>query len=94
MPVRRLEVAAVLATGLGRFVMGEWLGFHLAYVVASVTFWVTFVVLRHKADGVALEVWGLTDKGFARSLLEFGPPALAALIACVAWGGGGGAQRG
>jgi hypothetical protein len=60
--------------------------FHLLYILVTVAFWLVYVLLRFKANPRVLDDWGFTSRGLRVVAIRFGPPAAAALMACVLWG--------
>ena len=82
----RWEIFAVLLTGLGNFVLADWLGLRLAFVVGACLFWIGFVAIRASADASVLAEWGFTTRNLGRSLTLLGPVAALALICFIAYG--------
>ena len=75
----RWEIFAVLLTGLGNFVLADWLGLRLAFVVGACLFWMGFVAIRASADASVLGEWGLTTRNLGRSLGLLAPVAALAV---------------
>jgi hypothetical protein len=82
----RWEISAVLMTGLGNFVLADWLGLRLAFVVGACLFWIGFVAIRASADATALGAWGFTRRDLGRGLSDLAPVALLAVLVFVAYG--------
>jgi hypothetical protein len=82
----RWEVFAVLLTGLGNFVLAEWLGLRLAFVVGACLFWMGFVAIRALADASVLAEWGVSTRNLGRSLGLLAPVAVLAVFFFIAYG--------
>jgi uncharacterized protein len=86
MSTSRWEIALVLLTALGHFLVAGWLDLQLAYVVGACLFWIGFVTWRATADVSVLARWGFTGRNFGRSLTLLTPVLVLALIGFVAYG--------
>jgi hypothetical protein len=82
----RWEILAVLLTGLGNFVLADWLGLRLAFVVGACLLWMGFVVIRASVDPSVLVEWGFTTQDFGRSLALLAPALLLAMLCFFAYG--------
>jgi hypothetical protein len=80
------EISGVLLTGLGKFLVADWLGLRLIFIAAACLFWLGFVVQRTRADPSVLSAWGFTTRGLRKSTAWLFPFAVLALIVTVAWG--------
>lgn len=67
---RRLEILAVVVTGLLKFILMDWLGFRLFYVVAACIFWVIYVYREYKRNPGVHKSWGF-QKAWLRSSFYF-----------------------
>jgi len=81
-----LEISAVLLTGLANFVLADWLGLRLAFVVGASLFWLGFVAIRASADAPVLAEWGFTTRNLGRSLSLLAPMAVLAVSCFIAYG--------
>jgi len=61
------EISGVLLTGLGKFLLADWLGWRLIFIVAACLFWVGFVARRTRAEPSVLSSWGFTSRGLAQA---------------------------
>jgi hypothetical protein len=82
----RWEISAVLLTGLGNFVLADWLGLRLAFVVGACLFWMGFVAIRASADASVLGEWGFTTRNLGRSLGFLAPVAALAVTCFMVYG--------
>ncbi len=77
---RVLEIAAVLLTGVGKFIFVDGLGAKLPFIVGAVLGWGTYVYWRHRRQPGILAYWGFRTDNFHRSLLQLLPLATAAVL--------------
>lgn len=82
---RSVEVLAVLATGAARFVVAEWLGFELFFIVCAIAFWIAFVLVRTRSEPGVLRRWGFTWRWNYQQARIFLPYFAALLAACHLW---------
>jgi hypothetical protein len=82
----RVEISAVLLTGLANFVLADWLGLRLAFVVGACFFWIAFVAIRAFANASVLAEWGFTTRNLGRSLALLAPVAVLAVFFFIAYG--------
>jgi hypothetical protein len=80
------EIAGILLTGLGKFLLADWLGWQLVFIVAACLFWVGFVARRTRANPASLSRWGFTARGLGKSITRLFPCAVLALIVTVVYG--------
>lgn len=62
--VRVLEIAAVVLTGLGKFIFMDYLNWRLPFVVVAILAWTSYVVYRYKKDKNVLKDWGFRLENF------------------------------
>ncbi|WP_111685372.1 CPBP family intramembrane glutamic endopeptidase [Winogradskyella tangerina] len=62
--VRVLEIAAVVLTGLGKFIFMDYLNWRLPFVVVAILAWSSYVVYRYKKDKNVLKDWGFRLENF------------------------------
>ena len=77
---RRLEILAVIITGLLKFILMDWLDFRLFYVIAACLFWFIYVYRKQKRDPGAIKSWGF-QRAFTRSSFLFILPVALVIIA-------------
>ena len=77
---RRIEIAAVVITGLLKFVLMDWLGFRLFYVFAACLFWFIYVYKKRRRYPDVLKSWGF-QKAYMRSSFLFLLPVSVVIIA-------------
>lgn len=82
----RWEVAFVVLTGLGNFLLADWLERRLAFVVGACLFWAGFVVVRALADRSVLAEWGFTSRNLGRGITLLLPAAALAAAAFAGYG--------
>ena len=71
--VRMLEIIAVIATGIGKFVFMDYLNWRLPFVLIAVLSWSGYVLYRFKKDKSILKVWGFRFDNF-KSVLRLTLP--------------------
>jgi hypothetical protein len=86
MTAARWEIAFVILTGLGNFLVAGWLDRQLTFVVGACLFWTGFVVVRAAADLSVLAEWGFSSKNFGRSVKLLLPAMLLTLSGFAAFG--------
>ncbi len=73
---RRLyEIAAVVATGIGKFVFMDFLKWKLPFIVVAMTCWAIYVFRRGREVKNILQYWGFRTDNFGavtRKVLPFG----------------------
>ena len=82
---RSVEILAVLATGVARFVVAEWLELDLFFIVCAIAFWIGFVLLRTRSEDGVLRRWGFTWRWNPSQSRILFPYFAGVLIACVLW---------
>lgn len=82
---RATELTAAGVTAAGKFVLADWLGLDLAYTIGAIAFWVTYVVLRQKADPTILQRWGFRKAGVNEATLLAGIALAAGAGFCVVY---------
>ena len=83
---RIFELAAIIATAAGKFLLGDLLGLGLYYVVLACAFWIGYVLLRVRWERSVLLRWGFTRRRILTGLAIIGPVAAASLAAFVVFG--------
>ncbi len=82
---RRLyEIAAVFATGLGKFVFMDFLKWKLPFIIVAMTCWAVYVLRRGRQVKHILPNWGFRTDNFGtvtRRVLPFGLVTVAAFFA-------------
>lgn len=86
MSTARWEIAAVLLTGLGNFLLADWLDLRLSFIAGACLFWTLFVAIRVTANPALLREWGFTTRNLGRSLALLAPVLIAATAAFAAYG--------
>lgn len=77
---RKLEIAAVLATGMGKFVFMDWLQWRLAFIITAIAAWSIYVIVRQKKVPGLMRHWGFRTDNFMdvlRIVLPLGLVAIA-----------------
>ena len=72
---RQLEIVRVVATGLGKFVFMDWLGWKLPFISIAIITWLIYVLIRHRQVPEVLKYWGFRIDNFTkviRMVLPFG----------------------
>jgi len=71
----RWEIAFVVLTGLGNYLVAGWLERRWTFVVGACLFWAGFVVVRAVADRSVLGEWGFTSRNLGRGFRSLLPAA-------------------
>lgn len=72
---RQLEIAAVVLTGIGKFVFMDWLAWKLPFISIAIIAWLAYVLIRHRQVPGILKYWGFRKDNFMdvlRIVLPFG----------------------
>jgi uncharacterized protein len=83
---RWLEMAAVFATGLLKYVFMDWLYFRAFYITAACIFWSFYIYKRYRKNRLILQNWGFRKDHFNQTFLFLLPFALL-MAAAIAWHG-------
>lgn len=83
---RWIEIAAVLLTGLLKFVLMDWLNFRVFYIAAACIFWSVYIYKRCQANNFILQHWGFRKNHFKQTFLFLLPFALV-MVAAIIWYG-------
>lgn len=83
---KRLEILAVLITGLLKFVLMDWLNFRAFYIVAACVFWLIFIYKRYKTYPGILQEWGFRKKNLKLSFLWLLPFAVITIAGVIIYG--------
>lgn len=83
---RWFEIAAVLATGLLKYVLMDWLNFRAFYIAAACIFWSVYIYKRYRENKFILQRWGFRKGHFKQSFLFLLPFALV-MVAAIVWYG-------
>lgn len=79
-------MAAVVATGIGKFVFGDLLPFDLAFVVVACIGWVVYIILRFRWNRNVLDRWGFSFSRFWKSAGATAPFAAVGFGFCIVFG--------
>ena len=82
----RWEIAFVVLTGLGNYLLAGWLERRLTFVVGACLFWMGFVVVRAAADRSVLGEWGFTSWNLGRGFKLLLPAAVLSAAGFAAYG--------
>lgn len=66
---RRRELVAAAVTASGKFVLADWLGYELLFLVSAALFWIIYVVSRTFTDPETVKRWGFRSAGLKESAL-------------------------
>lgn len=72
---RVLEIAAVVLTGLGKFIFMDLLAWRLPYITVVILAWISYILYSKKQNTDILKYWGFRTDNFgsvARRVLIFG----------------------
>ncbi len=83
---RWIEIAAVLATGLLKYVLMDWLNFRALYIAAACIFWTVYIYKRYRQNNFILQEWGFRKNHFKQAFLFLLPFAVV-MVAGIVWYG-------
>jgi uncharacterized protein len=83
---RWLEITAVLATGLLKYVLMDWLNFRAFYIAAACIFWSVYIYKRYRENKFILQQWGFRKDHFSQTFLFLLPFALIMVVAIIWYG--------
>lgn len=83
---RKLEIAAVVLTGTGKFVFMDLLNWRLPFIAVAILGWAAYVVFRSRQHPGILAYWGFRTDTFQKVLKMILPFGLIAVVACVTVG--------
>lgn len=83
---RWLEIAAVFATGLMKYVLMDWQNFRAFYITAACVFWSGYIYKRYRKDKFILQQWGFRKDRFKQTFLFLTPFALIMVTAIIWYG--------
>ncbi|HEY5751480.1 MAG TPA: CPBP family glutamic-type intramembrane protease [Chryseolinea sp.] len=83
---RTAEIAAVVLTGLGKFLLVDWLHLKFWYVTTACVLWIVYILYRIKTNLGVPAYWGFRKEGFSSSLRWIGPVSLIALGGFIVFG--------
>ncbi|MBO6515191.1 MAG: hypothetical protein JJ975_01395 [Bacteroidia bacterium] len=75
----RIEILAVVLTGIAKFILMDWLDLRFVYIASACIFWIVYVAIRTTKTPGMLEQWGLHLKGAKRTFLQLLPIAVLAI---------------
>jgi hypothetical protein len=83
---RCFEIAAVLATGLMKFILIDWLNFRAFYIAAACIFWSVYIYKRYRKNQFISQQWGFRKNNFKHTFFFILPFALV-MFAVIVWYG-------
>ena len=83
---RWIEIAAVIATGLLKYVFTDWFNLRSFYIGAVCIFWIVYIYRRYRVNKQILQQWGFRKDHFRQTFLFITPFALV-MVAAIAWYG-------
>jgi len=82
----KIEIIAVVITGLSKFVLADWLQLKMFYIVTVCLFWGIYVYRKYKRRPKVLKFWGLQKANFTPSFTFLLPFALAGIAGIFVYG--------
>lgn len=73
---RIFEVIAVALTGIGKFVLMDFLNLRLVYITIACLFWGGYIFYRSRTNKGIIKYWGLSKDNFNKTFLELLPIAI------------------
>jgi uncharacterized protein len=83
---RWFEIAAVVATGLMKYLFMDWLELRVFYIVIACLFWISFIFHRYRSNRFILKQWGFRRKNFNKAFFFLTPFALAVIVGVIWYG--------
>jgi len=83
---RWIEIIAVVATGLLKYVFTDWLNLRMFYISAACIFWSVYIYRRYRRNKQILQHWGFRKDNFKKTFLFIMPFALF-MVAVIVWYG-------
>ena len=84
--LQSFEIAAVVATGLLKYVFMDWLNLRAFYISAACIFWSVYIYKRYRGNKQILQHWGFRKNNFNQTFLFIAPFALL-MTAAIVWYG-------
>lgn len=84
--LRTLEIVAVAATGLLKYIFMDWLNLRAFYIGAACIFWLVYIYKRYRNNNRILQHWGFRKDNFRKTFLFIAPFALL-MTAAIVWYG-------
>ncbi len=82
----KLEIQAVLITGLLKFILVDFLSAKFWFIILAGTLWVSYILWRIHNNHSLVSDWGLSLKGFKQSLNLLLIPAIGTTIISIWYG--------
>jgi hypothetical protein len=73
---RVFEIAAVILTGIGKFVLMDLLQMRFVYISAACLFWGGYMIYQANRNKGIIAYWGLSLRNFNKTFLELLPVAI------------------
>jgi uncharacterized protein len=80
------EIIAILASGILKFTIMDWLGMRAFFILGICLIWTVYILFRHKYDKDILKEWGFTGEHFLPSMLRLLPVLLISVAVSVIYG--------
>lgn len=84
--IRKFEILAVIATGIGKLIFFNWLHLQFWFIMLASIFWIGYIFYRVRSNKSILNWWGFRKEGFRDSLRMIVPLALIALTLFILYG--------
>lgn len=83
---RWIEIGAVVATGILKYVFMDWLELRVFYIASACLFWLGYLYVRYKRNPEILKVWGFRKRKFRKTFVFLTPFAVALILGIVWYG--------
>jgi hypothetical protein len=83
---RWLEITAVIATGVMKYVLMDWLNLRAFYIAGACIFWSGYIYKRYRLNEFILQQWGFR-KDYLKKTFLFLTPFVLVMIAAIIWYG-------
>lgn len=81
-----IELLAILATGLLKFILMDWLNLRAFYIAGVCVFWLWYVFFRYSSDDSVFKYWGFDKKNFKYSFIALLPLLIVSILFSIVYG--------
>lgn len=83
---RWLEIAAVVSTGVMKYIFMDWLNLRVFYIGAASLLWAVYIYKRYRENPLILREWGFRYENLKPSFLFILPFTLSIITAIILYG--------
>jgi len=82
---RWFEILAVILTAILKYIVVDWLGFRLFFIVTASLFWFLYILSRYKKEEDILLRWGFQNTGFKKTFIFCMPFILIVMLGIIGY---------